>query len=76
MLHDLRITPAQLKAAAEWAMDGFDIGDAPADVQLLADDRMLLVEQGDERAAFDTDGSPGSDEYLAVAPLSRENPGT
>jgi hypothetical protein len=44
--------------------------------QLLADDRMLLVEQGDERAAFDTDGSPGSDEYLAVAPLSRENPGT
>lgn len=70
MLYDIAVTPAQLKAAADWCQN---IEHAAA-VELVADDRMLLVEQGDDRAAFDTGGEPGSDDYLAVAPLDpREN---
>lgn len=69
MLHDLRITAEQLHAAGEWVAD--NRGENFAAVELLADDRMLLISQGDDRAAFDTDGSPGSDEYLAAAPLDR-----
>lgn len=61
------ITPEQLAAAAAWAMPGEDM----AEVTLLADGTMLLVTQGDDRTAFDTDGSPGSDEYLELAPLNR-----
>jgi len=61
------ITPEQLAAAASWAQPGDDM----ADVYLLTDDRMLLITQGDDRAAFDTGGEPGSDEYLRVAPLDR-----
>jgi len=63
----VQITPEALAAAAAWAEPGEDM----ADVRLLADDRMLLVSQGDDRAAFDTGGEPGSDEYLEVAPLDR-----
>ncbi len=66
MLYDIRTTPEQLQAAAAWVCST-DAGGA--DVELLADDRMLLVEQGDDRAAWDTGGEPASDEYLDVAPL-------
>lgn len=55
--------------AADWAETGEDM----AAVTLRADDRMLLVSQGDGYAAFDTGGEPGSDEYLAVAPLDPED---
>lgn len=64
---EIAITRAALRAAAKWAETGRSFGD----VYLLVDDRMLLVYQGDDRAAFDTDGSPASEEYLAVAPLDR-----
>jgi hypothetical protein len=63
----LTITVATLREAAKWAMPNPNA----ADVYLLADDRMLLVYQGDARVGFDTDGSPASEEYLAVAPLDR-----
>jgi hypothetical protein len=63
----ITVTCEQLTAVAAWAEPGDDM----ADVFLLVDDRMLLAEQGDDRTAFDTGGEPGSDEYLAVAPLSR-----
>jgi hypothetical protein len=66
-LFDLSCTPEQLRAAAAWAT----LGDDMATVELLVDDRMLLVSQGDDRAAFDTGGEPASEEYLAVAPLDR-----
>jgi hypothetical protein len=65
--HEIVITPDQLAAAAAWAETGEDM----AEVTLLADDTMLLVTQGDDRTAFDTDGSIGSDEYLELAPLDR-----
>jgi len=61
------LTRGALWAAAQWCMGPPDA----ADVDLLVDDRMLLVYQGDEWAGFDTDGSPASEEYLAVAPLDR-----
>jgi hypothetical protein len=67
MLHDLSLTPEALRAVAEWA----HVGDDAAPVLLLVDDSMLIAEQGDERAAWDFDGSPGSEEYLALAPLDR-----
>lgn len=63
----IKLTTWALRAAADWVMDGPDM----ADVYLLVDDRMLLVEQGDDRAGFDTGGEPASEEYLAVAPLDR-----
>jgi hypothetical protein len=66
MLYDIRITPAQITKLAEWVKTGPD----GADVELCADDRMLLAEQGDDRMAWDTDGSPASEDYLAVAPLN------
>lgn len=66
--YDLSCSAEQLKAAAAWATAGDDM----AAVELLADDRMLLVSQGDDRAAFDTGGEPASEEYLAVAPLDRD----
>lgn len=66
MLYDIRITPEQLKAAADWAL-----GLHMADVELYADDRMLIAEQGDERMAWDTGGEPASEEYLAICPLDR-----
>ena len=66
-MFDIQITAEQLQAAAEWATAGENM----APVELLADDRMLIVTQGDERTAFDTGGEVGSDEYLAVAPLDR-----
>lgn len=52
----ITITAEQLAAAAAWAETGEDM----ADVTLRADDRMLLVSQGDEYAAFDTGGEPGA----------------
>jgi hypothetical protein len=63
----ITLTRAALQAAAEWATAGPSMGE----VFLLADDTTLLVYQGDDRAGFDTDGSPASEEYLAVAPLDR-----
>jgi len=65
----VEVTSHQLLAAARWATPGDDM----APVELLADDRMLLVTQGDDRAAFDTGGEPASEEYLAVAPLDRNH---
>lgn len=65
MLYDINITPAAIKALAAWVYDGDDA----ADVELAVDDRMLVAEQGDEKMAWDTDGSPGSDEYVSLAPL-------
>lgn len=67
-LYDISVSAEALKAAAAWATAGEDM----AAVELLADDRMLLVTQADDRAGFDTGGEPASDEYLAVAPLDRE----
>jgi hypothetical protein len=67
MLFDLSCSAEQLRAAAAWATPG----EKMAPVELLVDDRMLLVSQGDDRAAFDTGGEPASEEYLAVAPLDR-----
>lgn len=64
---EITITRAGLYAAARWATAGENM----ADVFLLVDDAMLLVYQGDDLAGFDTDGSPASEEYLAVAPLDR-----
>lgn len=69
-LHDIIITPAQLRKAAEWVDDSAD----GADIELLVDDRMLVVGQGDDKTAFDTGGEPGSDEYIALAPLDRSHP--
>lgn len=67
MLYDIRTTPQQLKKLGEWVQ----VGDGTADVELVADDSMLLAEQGDERMAWDADkdASEGSEEYLSVAPL-------
>lgn len=65
MIYDVSVTAEQLKAAASWAEEG------GANVELLVDDRMLVVSQGDERTAFDTGGEVGSDEYVALAPLDR-----
>lgn len=65
MLYDIRTSPEQLKKLGEWVQDGTNM----ADVELVADDRMLLAEQGDSRMAWDLGGEPASDEYLAVAPL-------
>jgi hypothetical protein len=64
---EIGLARAALRAAANWVTAGKNM----ADVFLLADDRMLLVYQGDDRAGFDTDGSEASEEYLAVAPLNR-----
>lgn len=65
MLYDIRTTPEQLAKLGEWVTTG----EGMADVELVVDDSMLLAEQGDERMAWDTDGSLATDEYLAVAPL-------
>lgn len=65
MLYDISVTPEQIAAVAAW----ITLGMAP--VELLVDDRMLVAEQGDDRMAWDTDGSPASAEYLDVAPLDR-----
>lgn len=64
--YDVNITSAQLHAAAGWVHE-----DLSMDVQLLVDDRMLVVGQGDAKTAFDTGGEVGSDEYIALAPLER-----
>lgn len=66
-MYDISITAEQLKAASRWAEDGENV----AAVELLADDRMLIVTQGDERTAFDTGGEVGSEEYVSLAPLDR-----
>lgn len=67
MIYDIRITAAQLQEAAAW----IEVGEGMADVELLADDRMLIVSQGDERTAFDTGGEVGSEEYQRLMPLDR-----
>jgi hypothetical protein len=67
-LFDIRVRADQLKAAGEWAQSGKDMGD----VMLLVDDSMLVVYQGDDKTAFDTDGSEGSEEYVSLAPLDRD----
>lgn len=66
-LYDIRCTPETLRAAAAWV----EVGDGMADVELLIDDTMLLVTQGDEQNGFDTGGEPASEEYLSAAPLDR-----
>lgn len=66
MLYDIRVTAEQLIEAGKWVEPGPD----QAAVELAVDDRMLVVNQGDERAAFDTGGEPSeSEEYLKRAPL-------
>jgi hypothetical protein len=65
MQYDMRLTAESIRALGAWVYHGNDA----ADVELAVDDRMLVAEQGDERMAWDTDGSPASEEYLAVAPL-------
>ena len=65
MLYDINVRPEQIQKLAAWAQVGPDM----ADVELVVDDSMLLAEQGDERMAWDTDGSEGSEEYLSKAPL-------
>lgn len=67
MIHDIRIRPEQARALGEWV----SVGPGMADVALLADDRMLLAEQGDDRMAWDTGGEPASAEYLDAAPLDK-----
>lgn len=67
MIYDIRITAAQLQESAAW-VEG---GEGMADVELLADDRMLIVSQGDDRIAFDTNGLVGSEEYQRLMPLDR-----
>lgn len=63
-LETVTLTSESLAAAAGWVR-----GNAP--VTLLVDEQMLLVTQSSRRTAFDTDGSVGSKEYLALAPLDR-----
>lgn len=65
MLYDIEVSAAALRCAGIWV----DTGKESAPVQLAADDRMLVVAQGDDKTAFDLDGSVGSDEYVALAPL-------
>jgi hypothetical protein len=64
---EIVLTVPGLRAAADWVSDGPSMAAA----ELLVDDAMLLVYQGDAMAGFDTDGSEASEEYLAVAPLDR-----
>lgn len=54
MLHDIRISPAQLKAAAAAVEDGENM----AYVYLSAENGTLTVSQGDERDVFDPAGVP------------------
>lgn len=63
--HDIIISPAQAKALGAWVEDGL----YSADVELCVDDSMLVAGQGDAKAAWDRGGEPGSDAYVALAPL-------
>lgn len=65
MPYDISVTPDALAKLAEWMHQGPDA----APVEIIVDDRMMLATQGDDRMAWDTDGSPASDAYLALAPL-------
>jgi hypothetical protein len=56
MLYDIRLRPLQLRAAADWS----EATNAMADVELRVDDALLVVEQGDDRTAFDAHGSPAN----------------
>lgn len=59
MLYDIRITPEQLKAAAEWAAWTADDGahvELRHDVDLTDDSDTITVAQGDDTATFDADG--------------------
>lgn len=58
MLYDVRITPEQLKATAEWAAWTHDDG---AEVELRRDDDVLTAEQGDDVVAFNVDGEPADE---------------
>lgn len=51
MLHDLSMTAAQLRAAADWCEPDM------ADVELRVDAAVLTVAQGDDRASFYPEGS-------------------
>lgn len=63
--YDIQITAATIKALAEWTsrLPG------PTPVQLAVDDRMIVVAHPGGKNAFDNDGSPGSAEYVLLAPL-------
>lgn len=60
-LFDIRVTPAALRAAAHVVMGGENV----ADVELVADERILVVTQGDAQMAFDADGAAVSADYLS-----------
>jgi hypothetical protein len=62
---DIQLTAATLKALAEWT-SGLP-GSTP--VQIAVDDRMTVVVHPGGKNAFDNDGSPGSAEYVLLAPL-------
>lgn len=63
--YDIQLTAATIKALAEWtsSLPG------PTPVQLAVDDRMTVVAHPGGKNAFDTDGSPGSAEYILLALL-------
>ena len=65
MNYDVRVTPHQLKKAAEWCESEID---QPADVELAVDDRMLVAQQGDDLMAWDTGGEEASEVYLDANP--------
>jgi hypothetical protein len=58
MQYDLKLTPAQVEALAEWTAKGAeDQGDGYfADVLLVSKGDNVVAGQGDERAAFNADG--------------------
>jgi hypothetical protein len=52
-LYDVKLTPRQLRALAEWA----EIGAYMADVRLRHDGTTITAEQGDARASWDANGT-------------------
>lgn len=72
MLFDIKISAEQAKALGGWVAVGGE-GEL-AYVELCADDRMLLAQQGDDRAAWDISGEEGSEAYLMAAPLDPRYP--
>jgi len=63
--YDIELTAASLKALAKWVAPLQD----STPVQIAVDDRMVVVAHPGGRNAFDTDGSPGSPQYVALSPL-------
>jgi hypothetical protein len=63
--YDIQLTAATVNALAAWtaSLPG------PTVVQIAVDDRMTVVAHPGGKNAFDSDGSPGSAEYVLLAPL-------